>query len=101
MKKLVDFVLVLVLVAAVGYMVYLSRNDGSLFGTPTPTATSTPTLVPSRTPTPSITSTPTRTSSPTPTPTRTPTATPTAKPTQEFLPSDPWATQVAYQLIGS
>ena len=103
MKKLVDFVLVLILVAAVGYMVYLARNDGSLFGTPTPTMTSTaaPSLRPSRTPTPSITSTPARTSTPTATPTQTSSPSPTAKPTQEFLPNDPWATQVAHHAIAS
>ena len=46
MKKLVDAALVFILVVGLAYMVYLSRSDGSLFGTPTPTITFTATSTP-------------------------------------------------------
>ena len=71
MKKLVDAALVFILVVGLAYMVYLSRSDGSLFGTPTPTITFTATSTPAPTMSPSPTASATHTPTPTPTPTQT------------------------------
>ena len=68
--------------------IYLAADDGTINalngGTPTPTATSTPS--PSQTPTPS--ETPTDTPTVTPSPTETPTATPTVTSTPTETPTD-------------
>ncbi len=94
MKKLLDSVLVLILVAAVGYLIYQANRDGTLFGTPspTPTATATLTVTPRPTLKPTITSTSTRTPTATVTPTATRTSTLAPSPQSEPLKGTPAAT---------
>ncbi len=104
MRKIVDILLVVSLLAAFGYLLYAAHRDGSLFGMPTATYTATPRPTRTSTYTPKPTSTATATSTSTPTPTRTatptvtetPTATPTQTPEVSPTPSTPTpVTQVA------
>ncbi len=106
MKKVIDILLVIVLLVAVGYLVFNELNHPISLGTPTatvvnvPTEVSTPTLPPTATlsppsvmvpsitptasaqPTATFTRTPTETVTPTLTPSLTPTLTPTNDPTE-------------------
>lgn len=105
MKKVLDILLVLVLVVAVGFLVYSEMNTANLprtteatatvTATPTdivvtPSHTSTPTLIPASVMVPSVTPTltprPTQTSTSTATDTITPTSTPTL--TATVIPTD-------------
>src|SRR5579871_180067 len=65
----------------------VQQVDGLCPPSPTPTATSTPSLTPTKTPTPTSTSTPTLTPTPTPSSTPSPTATSTPSPTPTETPS--------------
>ncbi|MBI1792999.1 MAG: hypothetical protein HYR70_02250 [Chloroflexi bacterium] len=82
MKKVLDILLVFVLLAAIGYLVYAGEISGgvNLFVTATPTLTSTPapSLTPAFTLTPTLTVTPTYTF--------TPISTLTAAPPKTFTP---------------
>ena len=82
MRRIVDVALVVVLVAAVGYMLYLSRNDGSWAGVsgPSPTVTAAFTHTPTAAFAPSATRT--ATARPGASPTRTSTATDVPAPSQ-------------------
>jgi hypothetical protein len=91
-RKFVDFLLVMPLLAAVGYLIYAARGDGPLLAPPT--ATGTPTSAPSVTAT--VTSSPTLTPTITATATHTETWTPLPSatstpvtPTESLSPESP------------
>lgn len=87
MRKLLDLLLLIPLLAGLSYVIYTTQRQGSLFTVPTPTYT--PSLTPSltATPSPSATLTPTATSSKTPT--MTITASLTASPVSSMTPTLP------------
>jgi hypothetical protein len=82
MKKFVDLLLIVLLLAALGFVFYTAQRDGGLFviqiatTTPSPTNTASPTATPRPTLTPTASFTPTPTASATLTPTETFTSTP-------------------------
>lgn len=83
MKKVIDFLLVLVLLAAIGYLVYIAQRNGSL--SEAPTSASSASLLPTAT----VTFIPTKTLTPTliPASVTIPTKTATFAPTQTLVPS--------------
>ena len=81
MRKVIDVLLVIILLGALGYIAYSSRGSGFLFGTSTPSSTATPLPTLSATPTDTPTDTPTASVTPSPTPSLTPTASRTPTPT--------------------
>lgn len=96
MKKFPDVLLVLVLVALVGYVLYADAKDGVLAGTPAAASASPVTLatnalvlISNSTPTllPASVTVPTKTAAPASTPTLTPTLTPTVTITPSFTPT--------------